>query len=223
MQHQGLCEDCALESYKKPKKTSMISALALRSKDNSDNDDDYDVNEFVKDVQRKESVVGFRDKIASIQQNKMKTYRPIEIDNIQRTLFEAMIFPEYAKGVKFPAPFQIPTYTFQQKNSFTISTNAAGNAFVQINFGQFMDANIFRTGIAGVGVAGANASGYYNTTTGVNQNGTSTVGNSTIFFCNDATLNGVTQVSNAGNVMQAINVNQVNPGTFNTVRAGKNI
>lgn len=72
-------------------------------------------------------------------------YRPIEMYELHRTLFEALLFPEMAKGIKLPAPFQIPTYCFQQKNSFILQTNSSGCAFVQVNLGQILDNNMYFT------------------------------------------------------------------------------
>jgi hypothetical protein len=43
-----------------------------------------------------------------------------------QNLYEAILFPEKAKGFKFPAQFQIPTYTFQTKTSFYLQTNNSG-------------------------------------------------------------------------------------------------
>lgn len=156
------------------------------------------------------------------QKKKLSYYRPIEHKEIDRTLFEALLYPELSKGIKLPAPFQIPTYVFQQKNSFTITTNSSGNCFVQINMGQFLDQSMFKTGISGNGAAGQNNLGYFNTmsSNNSNQNGTSTVGNSNVFICNDSSLTGTSEVVSDGTVMQAANIMQVNTNTFNSVRAG---
>ena len=244
MRDQFLCRECSLaDKVTDANQISLNSnAIVLRgnnqcenqqndrsnqwgnqyNNEQDDNDEQFNPNvayyKQKRNFQHANTLAQFSRNVADIQKAKMPFYRPIEIYDLHRTLFEAMIFPEQAKGIKFPAPFQIPTYTFQQKNSFTIQTNALGNALVQVNFGQFLDSNVFKTGISGTGIAGANALGYYNAAT--NQNGTSTYGNSNLFICNDATLTGTSQVSSVGTIMQAANVMQVNNGTFNAVRAG---
>jgi hypothetical protein len=190
--------------------------------DCADNENNHGVNTChqKRKLKKAENIQEFGDNVKALRAHASETVRPVDYHKLNRTLFEAMVFPELAKGVKFPAPFQIPTYCFQQKNSFTITTNASGNAFVQINFGQFLDASLFKTGIAGVGAAGANALGYFNTTGVDNRNGTSNVANSNVFICNDPSLNGVTNISSVGTVMQGVNVCQVNNGTFNSIKAG---
>lgn len=100
------------------------------------------------------------------------SYNPYEIYNPKIDLFRAMLNPEISKHVRFYAPFAVPTYVFQQKTSFSISLNANGCAWLQINMGQFLDASKFRTGIPG------------------SLNGTSTVPNSNVFTDVRAALDG---------------------------------
>lgn len=138
--------------------------------------------------------------VYDLQKTTMPTYRPIEIQELPRTLFESILFPELSKGVKFPSTFQMPTYTFQQKNSFLVSTNAAGNAFIQVNFGQYLDASTYKTGAPG------------------SQNGNSTVGNSNVFICNDTTLTGASAPLNTA--CRALDTMMVNNGMFNAIRPG---
>jgi len=144
----------------------------------------------------------FKDRVEELRGKELNTYRPIDFYDYKRSLFEALVFPEIAKGVKLPSQFQIPTYVFQQKNSFTVTTNTNGNAYVQVNMGQFLDSSRFKTGAVG------------------SQNGTSTVGNSNVFMTDSTTgtLTGVNPIANTA--MIASNVMQVNTGTFNTVRPG---
>ncbi len=137
-------------------------------------------------------------------------------------LFRSILSPERfdGEGIKFPSAsdFSMKTHVYQSRNTFTLKTNASGNCLVQFNLGQFLDDSQFVTGINGVGVAGANALGYFNA--GANQNGTSTVGNSNVFVCNDASLTGVVPVSNNGTVMQAVSTLGVQNGYFNSLRQG---
>lgn len=115
-----------------------------------------------------------------------------------------MLFPEKFKQVRFPAPFMIPTYTYQQKTSFSITTNAAGCCWLEVNLGQFLDTSKFKTGIAG------------------SQNGTSVVPNSNVFFDSRAALDGGTPLADASqaNGHTGLSYMQVPTGTFNAVRCG---
>lgn len=144
----------------------------------------------------------FAKRVHQLQKVKSPSYRPIEIYEHRRALYEAMIFPELAKGIKFPSNFMIPTYSFQMKTSFTLTTNAFGNCLVQLNQAQFLDPSRYKTGAVG------------------SQNGTSDVGNSNLFICNDVSLNAVNPVSNIGTIMQAQTVLQAPNNFFNAVRPG---
>ena len=48
-------------------------------------------------------VDSFEEKINSIQKQKMPMFKPIDVYHIKKSLFEAILFPEYSKGFKFPA------------------------------------------------------------------------------------------------------------------------
>ena len=163
--------------------------------------------------------------VRKMRKAKIPYYRPIDILQLKRTLCEAMIFPEMSKGVKFPSEFQIPTYCFQQKNSFTVSTNSLGNCLIQVNMGQFLDSTRYATG-QGAGTAASpllTVGGGANPTingSAIIQNGTSLVGQSNVFICNHDTLTGTSPVVADGGVYKASNIMQVNSGTFNVVRAG---
>ena len=136
--------------------------------------------------------------------------RPIDKVKLSRTLFESILYPEKAKGFKFPGLFQTLTYTFQQKNSFYVKTNEYGNCLIQVTLGQYLDSSQFKTGTTTtnpLGVAGS-------------QNGTSTVGQSNVFVCSDSSLTGSTPISNTGNIFAASNVNIVPSDIFTMVRAG---
>ena len=66
----------------------------------------------------KDAIGKFVQRVADPQKMNHQTYRPIEIMEQNRTLYEAMIFPELSKGIKFTSNFiGIPTFTYQIKNS----------------------------------------------------------------------------------------------------------
>lgn len=88
-------------------------------------------------------------------------FRPVDIYQLSIDLYKGIAFPELYKNIRFPAPFSTPTFSFQQKTSFTADLNDKGNLLIQINMSQYLDASKFRTGITG------------------NQNGNSVIG---IFF-----------------------------------------
>ena len=151
---------------------------------------------------QREAVQRFADRVAEMQKQSNQSYRPIEIMEENRTLFEAIIFPELSKGIKFPSSFMgIPTFTYQVKNSFTISTNSKGNCFVEFNLGQYLDESRFKDGVA-------------------NKNGTSKIGNSNLFVCNDETLDGNTIVSEEATVTVPNKLMIGKSGIFNSVRPG---
>jgi hypothetical protein len=54
-------------------------------------------------------------------------YNAYEIFDAKISLFRAMINPELSQHVRFYAPFLVPTYTFNQKTSFSINLNANVN------------------------------------------------------------------------------------------------
>ena len=66
------------------------------------------------------------------------SFKTTDIYKMTKTLIEAILFPEKFKGFKFPAPFMLPSYCYQQKSSFVLRSNANGCAFVQVNFGQYL-------------------------------------------------------------------------------------
>lgn len=43
-----------------------------------------------------------------------------------------MVMPEKYKFVRFPAPFYIPTYTYQQRTSYSVNLNANGKVRFKI-------------------------------------------------------------------------------------------
>lgn len=73
---------------------------------------------------------------------KAQFFKPVDRQEISQSLYQALAFPELAKGVKLPTEFQIPSYCFQQKTSFTVATNASGNALIEVHLGQFLDSTI---------------------------------------------------------------------------------
>lgn len=149
-----------------------------------------------------EAVANFAEKVAELEKKQNHSYRPIDIREHHRTLYEAMIFPELAKGIKFPSNFMsIPTFTYQIKNSFTISTNSSGNCWVEFNMGQYLDESRFKDGVN-------------------NKNGTSNIGNSNLFVCNDDSLDGNTAVSSAANIVVPNPLMKGKANIFNSVRPG---
>lgn len=100
-----------------------------------------------------------------------KTFeRPIDINTYRKNLYDALLFPEFAKGFKFPATFQIPTYCFQQKSSFSIPNNSTtGNLLIQVNLGQYLDPSNFRSDGTATNFATSNIFYSNNSNTGVSQ------------------------------------------------------
>lgn len=199
------------------------SYLSITLDDGSDSDD-FDTDSVISDLDRNDYYVEKKphiklptnslDQIRNFHKlskegdgNHFKDINKIELS---RTLYEAILYPEKAKGFKFPAPFQTLTYSFQQKNSFYVKTNELGNAFIQITMGQYLDETQFKTGTSSTNPLGIPGS----------QNGTSTVGQSNVFISNHSSVNGTIPISNAGNVFAASNVNMVSSDLFNMVRAG---
>lgn len=70
--------------------------------------------------------------------------------------------------------------------------------------GQFLDSSKFKTGLLG------------------NRNGLSEIGNSTIFFSNHTTLDGVTAITptSTGGICVPLSIASVPTGNFNAVRSG---
>ena len=116
------------------------------------------------------------------------------------SFIKAFTAPEKNAAVRFPNQFPIPTYLYRMETAFTLRTNSYGNCLVEIHFGQYCDVDSFKTGLAG------------------SQNGTSNVGNSNVFICDDETLTGLTQVSNVGTVMRANDAGSVKySGLYNAI------
>jgi hypothetical protein len=141
------------------------------------------------------------DKAKLSQQN---TFRPVDYYDLNISLFQAMISPELYRNIRFMAPFSIPTYTFQQKSSFSVNLNANGAAWISINMGQYLDASKFKTGLAG------------------SQNGTAVVPFSNVFTDSRAALDGITPLADgsAANGMTGRNVMSILTNSFNAVRCG---
>ena len=149
--------------------TSLVPAVTNKYEDNKD------------------AVEKFSQRVTDLKKMNNQSYRPIEIMEENRTLFEAMIFPELSKGIKFPSQFMaIPTFTYHIKNSFTISTNSEGNCFVEFNFGQYLDESRYKDGI-------------------ISKNWNSNIGNSNLFVCNDESLDGNTIVSEEATITKPNN------------------
>lgn len=149
-----------------------------------------------------ENVLNFSKRVAELEKKLNHSYRPIDIYEHHRTLYEAMIFPEFAKGIKFPSCFMsIPTFTYQIKNSFTISTNNVGNCWLEFNMGQYLDESRFKDGVN-------------------NKNGTSNIGNSNLFVCNDDTLTGNDPINSVATVCVPNNLMKGKSNIFNAVRPG---
>ena len=149
-----------------------------------------------------EDVKLFANKVEELEKKNNHSYRKIDIYEHHRTLYEAIIFPELAKGIKFPSPFMsIPTFTYQIKNSFTISTNSFGNCWVEFNLGQYLDESKFKDGIN-------------------NKNGNSNIGNSNLFICNDDSLDGNVAISSSANITVPNPLMKGKTNIFNSVRPG---
>ena len=228
------CSDCECdanvsrgEDFKKRKRNRSRESRGSRGSRGSMSDKSYisftdsdisedDIYDDYDDYYRKSTkkIANLQDQIDEL--NRLKNegednhFRPIEKYRLSKTLIEAVLYPEKAKGFKFPAPFQTLSYSFQQKNSFYVKTNAFGNCFIQITLGQYLDETQFKTGTSTANALGIPGS----------QNGTSAVGQSNVFVCNHSSLNGTTPIANTGDVLAASNVNMVSSELFNMVKAG---
>lgn len=148
------------------------------------------------------AIQNFIEKAKHLNHIAKKSYRPIEIHENHRTLYEALIFPEISKGIKFPTEFMsIPTFTHQIKNSFVIKTNSQGNAWIEFNFGQYLDESRFKDGVN-------------------NKNGNSNIGNSNLFICNDESLDGETPISSNATICVPNKLMVGKTGLFNAIRPG---
>jgi len=162
----------------------------------------------------KKNIVDFEKSVNKIAKIPLTMQRPIDIFNLKVDLYKAMIFPEKFKHIRFPAPFFLPTYTYQQKSSFVINLNANGCGWVEVNLGQFCDPSKYFVG------------GYSSGTTGNVNNGNLTIPESNVFVNTGATLDGITTLSFANNALGNANISgnavstSVPSGTFNVVRCG---
>jgi hypothetical protein len=95
----------------------------------------------------------------------------------------------------------IPTFTHQIKNSFVIKTNSLGNAWIEFNFGQYLDESRFKNGTT-------------------NKNGNSNIGNSNLFICNDESLDGENRISSNADICVPNKLMMGKNGLFNAVRPG---
>jgi hypothetical protein len=176
--------------------------------DEMENNEHYRGFEEKNDYLSIKSLDDFKHRVLELQNKNLTGSRPIDVFSYKKSLMEALLFPEIAKGIKLPSQFQIPTFSFQQRNSFTISSNSAGNCFVQVNLGQYLDKSMFKTGAPG------------------DQNGTSPVGNSNVFVCNDILLDTVQPIApnlcKAKNVMLLSSTNNttIPDNIVNSVRPG---
>ena len=74
------------------------------SSDSSSSSDDENTQKVHQHPKKNhEAVANFKNKIGELSKKSMPFYRPIDMLDYRRTLFEAMIFPELSKGIKFPA------------------------------------------------------------------------------------------------------------------------
>lgn len=91
-------------------------------------------NDFCRDCkpEDKKYLEEFQDAITADKKKKNQYYgfRPVDMFELNVGLFQALIFPEKYRHIRLPAPFYIPTYTFQQKTSFSVSLNANGKNFI---------------------------------------------------------------------------------------------
>lgn len=51
----------------------------------------------------------FKTDVSILKNAKPSTFRPIDVVELKLTLYKSMIMPEFAKGIRFPAPFSIPS------------------------------------------------------------------------------------------------------------------
>ena len=120
---EPLCEDCNVNEtvnfltnphkHKKQqgltkwghKAVSVKHSIQNDTSSDSGSDEDCKNNKIVskKTKVNSEVIKEFGKKVSALSKSKMPFYRPIELLEYNRTLFEAMIFPELSKGIKFPA------------------------------------------------------------------------------------------------------------------------
>jgi len=176
-----------------------------------ENDMDYDTNE------KEQNINDFGNNLNKIAKIPRSMERPIDIIKMKTDLYKAMIFPENFRHIRFPAPFNIPTYTYQQKSTFTISLNANGCGWVEVNMGQFCDPSRYYVG------------GYSNAPTntiGNTNDGNLTLPISNIFYNTGAQLDGINALYFQANAVGNANISGSNistsvpTGTFNAVRCG---
>jgi hypothetical protein len=185
------------------RKFGIINSLnnVLKNVRIADNSEATDKNrEFYEKEHQKATTVAEFQGIVNKNRAVVESGRGIAIHHLSRTLLEALLFPELTSGIKLPSAFQIPSYPFQQVQSFTVETNAGGNLFVQVNLGQFLTSNNFRLDNGGTGI-----------------------GCSNLFICageGASGLNGNTVISEANNVMVPSNLLQYQSDIFTSIRPG---
>lgn len=87
----------------------------------------FEANDMPYDTNGNEKTIDdFAGSLRQIAQIPRSMERSIDIIKLKTDLYKAMIFPELFKHVRFPAPFYLPTYTYQQKSSFVVNLNANG-------------------------------------------------------------------------------------------------
>jgi hypothetical protein len=141
---------------------------------NVDNFNDYEQkNDFANEFEKEQTRENWNKDTQELKAAGMPTsFRPIDYYKLNVNLFKGIAFPEIYKGVRFPAPFSSPTFSFQQKSSFAVDLNALGCAWISVNMSQYLDFTKFKDG---------------NTIL----NGTSTVGNSNVFYSSSAFVDGI--------------------------------
>jgi hypothetical protein len=101
---EGLCEDC-----KKGNGDNHHGAIAKYRGHESEEEEEYDETEdneeemYQNEERHPRSINQFKRKVDNLRRYKAPNYRHIDINQLHRTLYEALLFPELAKGVKFPA------------------------------------------------------------------------------------------------------------------------
>ena len=139
-----------------------------------DNFHDYEQkNDFANEFEKEQTKENWAKDVQDLKAAGMPTsFRPVDYYKLNVNLFKGIAFPEIYKGVRFPAPFSNPTFSFQQKSSFSVDLNALGCAWITVNMDQYLDFTKYRDGV-------------------ILKNGANLCGNSNVFYSSSAFVDGI--------------------------------
>jgi hypothetical protein len=100
--------------------------------------------------------------------NQMVNNTVLEVQNYHETLIEAMLRPDLGRAITFPlSMISGPSIPVHNRDTMFVNTNPNGCAWVEVNFGQYLDQGVIANGVNN-GLANPPAD--YNTTTSLNVN-----------------------------------------------------